>query len=192
MTRSTPASAAAWNTLAKASRLGAISSSQGADSSPLAARWTTVSTPWKCVIQSSSRIARLATMTSESSVVGGFVDQNQVIDVGPGGTQLAADVAARARDQDGPWLLFDQPGKQLVLEFFIILIIIIVIIIVIITLVIVIFVVEVQIVDVVITIDRARLLVRIVDWSLRADRPPGFLALVVGIVVVRGMIGTHD
>ena len=117
MTRSTPARAAAWNTFARASRLGPISSSHGANSLPLAARWTTVSTPWKCVIHSSSRIARSATMTSGSSAGSGFVDQDQVVRVGPGRAELAADVAACSRDQDRPRLLFDQPGKQLVREF---------------------------------------------------------------------------
>ena len=40
--------------------VGPVGASHGANSWPLAARWTTVSTPWKCVIQSLSRILKVS------------------------------------------------------------------------------------------------------------------------------------
>ncbi len=47
---------------------------------------------------------------------GVLVDQDQVIDVGPGGSELAADVAAGAGDQNGPGLRLDLLGEQIVIE----------------------------------------------------------------------------
>ncbi len=43
-----------------------------------------------------------------------FIDQDQVVEFGPGGAKLAADIAGCACDQNGSRFFFDQLGEQLV------------------------------------------------------------------------------
>ncbi len=127
-------------------------------------------------------------MTSRVVVVGRLVDQDQVVNVGPGLAQLAADIAARSCDQDGPGLLFDQSGEQLVLEKVVRIIVVVFIVKVV---VVVEVIVQIRIVEVVIR-DRPR--GHRLDRRSAARARLGRLGLValVGIVVIRGMIGTHD
>ena len=173
MIRSTPAKAAAWKTLARASRFGPMSSSQGARSSGFAARWTTVSTPWKWVIQSSSRIARSASMISGSSLPGLLVDQDQVIDVGPGRAELAADVAACAGDQDGARLLIDLLGEEVLVDDRLFLVLIVV-----------------RVVSELAGIGIGLHVVSVVDRQVELRRPPRFAGLILFIMIGR-LIGMH-
>ena len=107
MIRSTPARAAALKTLAMASRLGRSARPSRRSSLGLAARWTTVSTPWKWVIQSSSKLAQVGLDRRRGRPRRPRRRAGSGRRRLPRRAELAADVAAGAGDQDGPRLAVD-------------------------------------------------------------------------------------